>query len=101
MTLTFEHIMQACSALGDISIHMRKPGDWYVSHRVEVRSGSILEGRYGNGVSPIDAIHDHWKKLTELKPHEYIVLNAMGADIRRAFRWNGFMWQEVEELEEP
>jgi hypothetical protein len=76
---------------------MRKSGDWYVNHQVDVKNGSVLEGRHGNGRSPIDAIHDHWRQLTELKPHEYLVLSAMNN--RYAVRWNGFMWEQVQEAE--
>jgi hypothetical protein len=75
---------------------MRKPGDWYVEQRVEVRKGSVLEGRYGNGPDPEAAVLEHWQELTELGADEYLVARAYGDD-RKAVRWNGFMWDHVQE----
>lgn len=95
--MTYEQMMQACSALGPISICMRKSGDWYVHHvGVSLKNKGLIFSLSGNGSSPVDAIHDHWRQLTEFKPQEYLVLNAMDANNIHAVRWNGFMWQEVE-----
>lgn len=96
--MTWEEKLAACKAIGsEIGLRMRKPGDWYVDHcGVEVKEGSMLASRYGNGPTPQAAAEDHWTQLTELTPREYIVLDA-GRSTRRAVRWNGFMWQDVQE----
>lgn len=86
----------ACQGLGECSIRMREPGNWYVSQAVEVREGGFLAGRYGNGLTPEAAVLDHWDKLTMLAPMEYLVISAMGPN-RQAVKWNGFMWKTVHE----
>lgn len=89
--MTWEEKLSACQALAECSLRMRKPGDWYVSHLVEVVNGPMLQSRYGNGGTPQDAVEDHWTQLTELKAHECLVVNSM-TDQRREVRWNGYMW---------
>ncbi len=85
MGMDYQYIMHVCNNLGEMSIRMRKPNDWYVNHRgVEVKNGGCLEDRYGNGNTPQDAIIDHWKKLTVLAPHEYIVCCPLGGGERKA-----------------
>ena len=88
----------ALDALKAIEIRIRKPGDWYVHHGVEIKDNGLLCGDYGNGKTPEDAILDHWERLVtaiEQTP-KYLVVNAM-TERRRAVRWNGYMWQDVPE----
>jgi hypothetical protein len=74
---------------------MRKPGDWYVDARMEIKDGSVLVGAFGNGRTPQEAVDDHWAQYAFLPADKGpIVLNAMG-ESRRHVRWNGFMWQDV------
>jgi hypothetical protein len=81
---------------GDPSIRFRKIGDWYVNQDVSVRDRDVMIGRFGNGVTPQEAIEEHWKELVEsLEPHQYLVVRQHGE--RRAVRWNGFMWTDVDE----
>lgn len=94
--MSWEEKLSAFQALSDTSLRMRKPGDWYVSAHVEVKNRSMLEGRFGNGRSPQEAVENHWDKLTNLAPHEYIIVDAM-RESRRAVCWNGFMWKNIEE----
>lgn len=96
MDVDIEQKFEAVQCLARASLMMREPGNWYVSQSVEVKNGSMLEGRYGNGKTPEEAIQDHWEQLTELDPGEYIVINA-ASDNRKAVRWNGYMWSEVDE----
>lgn len=91
--MTYEQKLSALQAIAECQLCMRKPGDWYVSHRAEIKNGSMLEGRYGNGKTPEEAVENHWMKLTTLKPDERVVTNAMN-DRRRELVWNGFMWEE-------
>jgi hypothetical protein len=93
----WEEKFAACQALGgECALKMRKPGDWYFAQRgVDIKSGPMLVGKFGQGATPQAAVEDHFRNLTELKSHEYVVINAYG--IRRAVRWNGFMWADVSE----
>lgn len=94
----------ALNALAAISIKFRKPGDWYVSQQVEIKDGPILRGDYGNGATPQEAIEDHWERLTELEPGQYLVGREFldgRTHRRKAVRWNGFMWEDVNEPAKP
>ena len=66
---------------------------------IEIKDGSILGGVGGTGKSFDEAVEACWEELTDLKPGAYIVRNASG-DKRRAFKWNGFMWDDVYEVVE-
>jgi hypothetical protein len=92
--MNWEQEFQACQALCEHTLRMRKPGDWYVSALgLNVKEGPFLCGRYGNGDSPIAAISDHWTKITNLKDDEYLVVDSYKG--RQAVKWNGFMWEPV------
>jgi hypothetical protein len=100
-----EKIEALASLESDIAIRYRPEGTvcagnqdhiWYITQSVDVKKGSILHGRYGNGETPEEAIEDHWNRLTELEEDEYLVIHA-GAMNRKAVKWNGFMWKEVKE----
>lgn len=95
MELDYEQKLQALNAIAECSVKMRKPGDWYVCQGVEIKRGGCLVGEYGNGRTPIEAILNHWKTLTEIPSDEYLVIYKSGT--RRAFKWIGFMWDVVEE----
>jgi len=97
--MDWEQKFAAINALNedDTYIVMRKPGDWYVHCGArEVKRGSILDSRFGNGRNPWEAIEDDWHKITNLASDEYIVLNS-GSDNRIAVKWNGYMWVNVKE----
>lgn len=96
--MNWEEKLQALNALSECKLIMRKPGDWYVSQAVEVKDGGILRGEYGNGTGPAEAVIDHWQRLTDLKSGLYLVGRTFGTSSQRlAVRWNGFMWDRVEE----
>ena len=94
--MTWEQKLEACNALGECSLLMRKTGDWYVQHGAEISQGGMLLGASGNGTTPETAVLNHWDELTHLKPGEHLVINAMGPN-RQAVKWNGCMWQSVQE----
>lgn len=95
--MTWEQKLQALQELGECSLRMREPGNWYVSQTsVDIKEGSLLGGGYGNGATPEQAVNDHWERKTNLKPNQYLVINAF-SDKRRAVRWSGFMWASVTE----
>lgn len=92
--MTWEQMLSAVQALGEASLRMRQPGDWYVEQpRVDKkeRGSSVIGSAYGNGSTPEAAVRDHWWTLTDLKPNEIIVIDSLRAT-RRHVRWNGFMW---------
>lgn len=97
----WEQMLQALNALAECSLKARKPGDWYVSQSVDIKDKSILRSVCGNGVDPETAVCDHWNQVTsELKSHEYVIARSYAdGDVtkRLAVRWNGFMWDRVEE----
>jgi hypothetical protein len=97
----YEQKLAALNALSDCCLIMRKPGNWYVQQSVEVKKGKFLEGRYGNGCTPEEAILNHWERLTKLAPGEYLVTRATVLDKRQAHKWNGFMWEQVVEENLP
>jgi hypothetical protein len=101
--------MEALSSLDeDISLKYRsidyivdfppskKLESWYVYQSVEIKKGGVLCSVSGNGNTPEEAIEDHWRKLTELKMGEYVIVCA-GTPNRKAVKWNGFMWKPVAE----
>jgi hypothetical protein len=95
VSMTWEQKLQALQALSDVSLRMRKPGDWYVDSRMEIKDGPVLVGAYGNGKTPQAAVEDHWQQYALLPLDKGpIVVDAM-RDSRRHVRWNGFMWQDV------
>lgn len=71
---------------------------WHCSvPSVEVHTRSTLRSCGGWGPSVEEAINNCWKHMTVIQDDEYLVARAMTPQ-RRAFRWNEFMWQEVEEV---
>jgi hypothetical protein len=92
--LTWEERFEAMQSLGDCSLRMRKPGDWYMNLRgVNIRKDSMLSAVCGDGNDPITAILSTWRALTELKAREYITVDSMGKEFN--YRWNGYMWKEM------
>lgn len=74
------------------SLMMRKPHDWYVSCGMSIGGNGLLEGSYGNGETPEEAVNEHWEIYSTLPHNRY----AVNKENKRA-RWNGFMWAEVSE----
>ena len=93
--MTWEEKFAALQALGDCSLRMRQPGDWYVDARgVDVKEGGMLAGRYGNWTTPEAAVLDHWERYTtQVEAGQVVVINAMGGS-RRHVRWTGYMWRD-------
>lgn len=98
--MDFDQKCAALAALGELSIKFREAEwrighkePWYVSQQIDIKRGPVSCGEFGNGMSPQDAIEDHWCRLTELKDGEYLVVRS-GDNVRRV-RWNGFMWSDV------
>ena len=98
-------LMSKISVLGEVSIKFRetviigsyKITRWYIDQHVEVKSGCILHTVSGNGNTIEEAIEDHWKQLTNIKEHEYIVVKAYSPSERKAVRWNKYIWAPVKE----
>ena len=98
--MTWEEKFYALKALvnfGDAALMMRKPGDWYVSLRgVDRKEGCVLAGCGGHsGKTPEEAVELAFSYATDER--YYVVSDAVYPDRRKAFRWNGFMWDEVSE----
>ncbi len=96
--MTWEEKFAAICALdGDACVMMRKPGDWYVSWRNDIKEedgGCCLHHRYGNGSTPEGAVLDHWRCITEEQPLAYVVVRGDYPN-RRHVVWNGYMWRDL------
>lgn len=96
---------EALACLAELAVCFREkqwriggPEPWYIQQSIDIRDGGCLHGAYGNGYTPQEAIENHWRRLVdELPPDKYLVVR--NGDKRRAVRWNGFMWQDVPELD--
>lgn len=86
--MNWEQKLAALQALGDTSLRMREPGNWYVNGAGEIAQDRMLVGEYGNGATPEAAVNDHWQKFT-----------GTGQIVRlsgdRRVTWRGFMWADV------
>lgn len=97
MEMNWQHKALAIQALTGpfgFSISMRKLGDWYVSHKyVSRKEGGCLSHSPQNGKDPEDAVNQCWEWMTD--PKFYMVKYEDAK--RRAVKWNGFMWEDVNE----
>lgn len=96
--MDWERKAAALNALSEIEIKIRKPGDWYVLQRIDIKQKHTMCSVAGNGHDPEEAILDHWKQAVDDLPEDQYLVARKG-DIRRAVRWNGFMWEDVPEPE--
>lgn len=103
--MTWEQKFAAMKALErglQITLNMRAPGDWYVGglpSRKKPRSytlESYVVGTIGGtpGKTPEEAVNLTWEMCID--PKYYLVLIGGGKE-RIAIRWNGFMWEPVDE----
>ncbi len=93
--MNYEQMLLAVMAIcPDACLRLRGIGSWYVSTPgVEIGGDGLLSSSPTDGKNPDDAVRDLWKQLTDLKPNQFIVINAMTAK-RRELVWNGFMWAD-------
>lgn len=94
--MTWEQKLHALDALaGAARIGMREPGNWFCSHRLDIKDKHMLVGGCGNGATVEAAVLDQWERVTtKLEAHQYIIVTR-GDGPRRCVRWNGFMWSDV------
>lgn len=92
---TWEEKLQACQALCDCSLRMRKPGDWYVAQPgIGITDGQFVRGEYGDGATPQAAVESHWQVLMATLADEGRRLFTSEGGKRRYVKWNGHMWAE-------
>lgn len=96
--MTWEQKLAALNAIGECSLLMRSPGDWYVwQEGVRLSDGDFETTGGGDGVTPEATVNDTWRKMvTDLKDNAVIVCRKSNGD-RRYVRWNEFMWVDVPE----
>jgi hypothetical protein len=96
--MTWIEAYKALSALchvGDVAIRMDVNSNWYVSlSSVERKEGGCLSSGGSHEATIEQAVMKKWHWAID--PQYYLVINAM-LPSRRAVRWNGFMWQDVQE----
>lgn len=94
--MTWEQKLHALDMLaGAAKIGMREPGNWFCSHRLDIKDKYMLIGGCGNGPTVEEAVLDQWERVTtKLADHQYIVISRENAP-RRSVRWNGYMWADV------
>lgn len=90
-TATWEDRFAALQVLGEASVRMRKPGDWYVDQRVGVSNGAIVRSSYGNGATPQEAVEDHWLIYSAVGGNEWIASGS--GDDRINAVWDGDAWK--------
>lgn len=85
-----------CAPVNGFALHMRDIGDWYVHlSYVDRKEGGCLSSGLQRGITPEDAINQCWDWATD--PKFYLVIGEHKAG-RHSVKWNGFMWQDVEEV---
>lgn len=103
MATTIEQMTTQQKALAMLSLvgwtgfdlKLREDGTWYVSLNADIRDGGCLVGITTAQPTPEAAIEKTWAMLTNIGPEQYVVAKPNGK--RRAVRWNGFMWADVDE----
>jgi hypothetical protein len=81
----------------NVSLNMRAPGNWYVhTSFLEIGGNGLLSSVAGTGRTPEMAAENHWREyVTDLPLDHYLVVQLPGRG-RRHFRWQGYMWRELE-----
>jgi hypothetical protein len=93
--MTWEQKLAALQALGDCSLRMREPGDWYVCDHIEIGGNGFLLSPTCGETTPEKAVETVWAQyVTNLPSDRHLVINA-GAINRRHVRWNGYMWKDL------
>lgn len=96
--LTTNEVLKALESLGPVKLEWSSLTEkWYLTvSGLEIKDGPFLRGicehRLGRGA----AIYAFWNKVTDLPKDQYLVIDAYQTT-RRAYRWNGFMWEHVNE----
>jgi len=90
--LTWEQKFAALKAIGDASLRMRAPGDWYVDLRgVEVSRGLMLESPVQSEPDPESAVAVAWEQHTDISEDQQLCIRG-----GRRVRWSGFMWADCD-----
>lgn len=93
----WEKKIEALKCLGEVDLYMHEPGRWAIRvKKMEIKQGKMIGSIHGMGASPQHAVNNLWDQLMNLPSNQYIVIDALG-DNRKAFKWAGFMWKEIEE----
>lgn len=92
--MTWEQKLSALQAIAECYLRMRKPGDWYVSHKVSIGGDGFLRTEYGNGKTPEEAVNNHWDTYAVNLPIDRCVVARVNSEDEKRVRWNGFMWED-------
>jgi len=87
--------LHSLSGTFNFSLHLREDGTWFVNLTgIERKEGRCLSSGCQVAKTPEQAIEGCWAWATE---SGYYLVKGASSDDRRAFKWNGFMWEEIEE----
>ena len=95
--MTWEQKLAALNAIVEHQLVMRKPGDWYVTGRLEVAGDGFLTSPTQSGKTPQEAVEQCWKQYVDDLSHEEYLFGGIPGDTK-AVKWNGFMWQDASHM---
>lgn len=99
MDFTDDQKYDILSSLGTLKVGYRPAKNrtagiskWYAGFDslVEIASGGILSGVYGNGNTPEAAIENLWKVVSNQPKSQHLRVSGKGR-----LRWNGFYFEQV------
>ena len=89
--MSWEEKLLCLQGLGETSLRMREPGNWYVdARRRDCIRGIFAVGAYGNGNTPQAAVEADWAIISK-EP----CVRAGDAH----YTWNGSMWDRLTDSE--
>jgi hypothetical protein len=94
----WERKFEALNKLEPCALKMRGPGEWFILQSVEIKTGHRLAGVGAMGASPQEAVETYWQAITDDLPEHAFIVARSGRPTRMAVRWNGFMWEPVDEF---
>jgi len=105
--LTWRQKWEALEALGNVSLERNVHGEFYLSiEGVELKEHAgdgVLTGSTGEHSPHLEqAILNTWDRcVTNLPADGYLVVEKwIDGHVRKHYKWQGFMWQELE-VKEP
>lgn len=85
---TWEEKLSVLQAISNVALRMRAIGDWYVDSNMAIAGGGTVQGGYGNGATPQEAVEKHWDLyVTNLPKDRFIDVGT-----KQYQRFSDFVW---------